>query len=104
MYINHKIARFLVSFIIAILLYFVVILFLVKGDFDEVLKAMLAGLIFTFFLTIPAIGFVIYKTNHLLTPLDKRSKETTQKNKKISKLSIIVILFLLIILLFIWST
>jgi len=103
MYINNKIARFLVSFTIAIPLYFVVILFLVKGDFDEVLRAMLAGLIFIFFLTIPAIGFAIYKINHLLTPIEKRSKKTIQKNKKISTLSIIGILFLLIILLFIWS-
>jgi len=98
--IKDKKLRKLISFTLTILLYFLISLIIVKGNLFEVFKAMLGSLIFGFYLSIPILGFVIYKIYSWLTPIEDRSEEETLKNKKITKIAIIVFVILILILLF----
>lgn len=102
--IKNKTFRLLVSFALVTLFFFLGTLIGVRGDLDEVFKVMLALLVFTFFLSIPIIGLVMYKTYSILTPNAERSEKETLKNKKILKRGIIVLMIAMLILLFALSS
>jgi len=102
--IKNKILRFLVSFLLVLITYFILILLHTKGSFNVALKAMLAYVFFLFYIIIPAFVFMTYTLNKLLTPLKERTKEKTHKNKKISKFAIVGMILLVLILLFTLST
>lgn len=97
---KNKILRLIASFALTTLLFFLGTLISVKGDIKEVFKVMFALLVFTFFLSIPILGFVMYKIYSRLTPIEDRSEEETLKNKKITKIAVMVFVVLILMLLF----
>jgi len=74
MYIKNKFLRFLASFFIAITLYFLLALTLVKGEISEVIEAMFMLAVFGLFIVLPALIFVVIIVYYLLTKKSERPK------------------------------
>jgi hypothetical protein len=76
MHIKNKFLRLIVSIFTALLLYFSLILVLVKGDIDEVVEGMILFAIFGLFIVLPALIFVVFTVYYLLTKKSERPKRT----------------------------
>ena len=74
MYIKNKFLRFLASVFIAITLYFLLALTLVKGEISEVIEAMFMLAVFGLFIVLPALIFVVIIVYYLLTKKSERPK------------------------------
>lgn len=77
MHIKNKFIRFIVSVIIALILFFLISFGLVRGDVSETLEAMFMFAVFGLFLVLPSLIFIVYLSYWLLTKKENRTKSKT---------------------------